>query len=167
MGVPLFICHFSLVAFNILSLSLIFVNFIAMCLSVFLLGFILPGTMCFLVFGDYFLSHVRGVYSNYLFKCFLRSFLSLFSSETPIIQMLVCLMLSQRSLSLCSFLFILFSYILFCSSDIHHSALQVIYPFFCLMVFHGEDIRNVYQRPTRAKEWRNRWIMHQKESTAE
>ena len=40
------ICHFSLVAFNILSLSLIFVSLITMCLSVFLLGFILPGTLC-------------------------------------------------------------------------------------------------------------------------
>ena len=40
------ICHFSLVAFNILSLSLIFVSLITVCLSVFLLGFILPGTLC-------------------------------------------------------------------------------------------------------------------------
>ena len=47
MGVPLYvICHFSLVAFNNFSLSLIFVNFITMCLGVFLLGFILPGTLC-------------------------------------------------------------------------------------------------------------------------
>ena len=47
MGVPLYvISHFSLVAFNILSLSLIFVNLITMCLGVFLLGFILPGTLC-------------------------------------------------------------------------------------------------------------------------
>ena len=42
--VPLYvICHFSLVAFNILSLSLIFVSLITMC---FLLGFILLGTLC-------------------------------------------------------------------------------------------------------------------------
>ena len=47
MGVPLcVICHFSLVAFNNFSLSLIFVNLITMCLGVFLLGFILPGTLC-------------------------------------------------------------------------------------------------------------------------
>ena len=80
MGVPVYIiCYFSLVAFNILSLSLIFASFITMCLTVFLLGFILPGTMCFLVLGDYFLSQVREVYSNYIFKCSLRSFLSLSS----------------------------------------------------------------------------------------
>ena len=45
MGVPLYVtCHFSLVAFNILSL--IFVSLITMCLGMFLLGFILPGTLC-------------------------------------------------------------------------------------------------------------------------
>ena len=47
MGVPLYvICHFSLVAFNNFSLSLIFVSLITACLGVFLLGFILPGTLC-------------------------------------------------------------------------------------------------------------------------
>ena len=47
MGVPLYIiCRFSLAAFNNFSLSLIFANFITMCLGVFLLGFILYGTHC-------------------------------------------------------------------------------------------------------------------------
>ena len=46
MGVPLYVvCHFSLVAFNILSLSLNSVSVITMCLVVFLLGFILPGIL--------------------------------------------------------------------------------------------------------------------------
>ena len=76
MGVPLYcICHFSLVAFNILSL--IFFSLIIMCLGVCLLGFILPGTLCFLDLIDSFLSHVREVFSYYLFKYFLRSFLFL------------------------------------------------------------------------------------------
>ena len=45
MGVPLYVtCWFSFVAFNILSLSLIFVILITMSLTVFLLGYILPGT---------------------------------------------------------------------------------------------------------------------------
>ena len=45
MGVPLYvICHFFCVAFNILSLSLIFVSLVAICLGVFFLGFILPET---------------------------------------------------------------------------------------------------------------------------
>ena len=37
---------FFLVAFNILSLSLIFVSVITVCLTMFLLGFILPGILC-------------------------------------------------------------------------------------------------------------------------
>ena len=46
MGVPLYvICLLSLVAFNI-YLSLMFVSLITMCLGVFLLRFILPGTLC-------------------------------------------------------------------------------------------------------------------------
>ena len=39
------ICCFSLAAFNICSLCLIFVNLITMCLGVFRLGFILFGTL--------------------------------------------------------------------------------------------------------------------------
>ena len=47
MGVPLYvICCFSLIAFNILSLSLIFVILITMCLGMFLFGLILYWTLC-------------------------------------------------------------------------------------------------------------------------
>ena len=134
MGVPLYvICHFSLVAFNTLSLSLTFVSLITMCLGVFLLGFILPGTLCaswtwltisFPMFGKFSSIITLNVFSGPF---------SLDSpSGTPIMRVLVHLMLSQRFPRLSSFLFILFFYILFCSSDFRHSVLQVIYPFFCL-----------------------------------
>ena len=44
MGFPLYVtCSFSLAAFNILSLCLVFVSLIGICLGVFLLGFILYG----------------------------------------------------------------------------------------------------------------------------
>ena len=60
----------------IIYLSLIYISLITMCLGMFLLGFILPGTpLCFLNLADYFLSHVWDVFSYYLFKYFLRSFL--------------------------------------------------------------------------------------------
>ena len=39
-------CCFSLTAFNILSFCLVFVSLISVCLDVFLLGFILYGTLC-------------------------------------------------------------------------------------------------------------------------
>ena len=85
MGVHFYvICHFCLIAFNILFLSLIFVSLFTLCLSVFLLGFILPGTLCasqiwltilFSMLEDF--SAI--ISSNIIF----RSFLSLFSFWDP------------------------------------------------------------------------------------
>ena len=47
MWFPLYVtCCFFLVAFNILSLGLVFVSLISMCYGMFLLGFILYGTFC-------------------------------------------------------------------------------------------------------------------------
>ena len=45
----------------------------------FFLEFILPGTLNFLDLADYYLSHFKEVFSYYLFKYFLESFLSLVS----------------------------------------------------------------------------------------
>ena len=46
-GFPLYdTCYFSLAAFNILSLCLLFVSLISMYLGMFLLGFIWYGTLC-------------------------------------------------------------------------------------------------------------------------
>ena len=84
MGIPLYVIScFSLVTFNISPLSLIFVSLINMCLDVFILGFILYGTLYFVDFGDWFLSNVKEVFSYYLFMYFLRPFLSLFSFLDP------------------------------------------------------------------------------------
>ena len=85
MGVPLYIfCHFFLVAFNILSLSLIFVTFITVRLSRCVPPWVYPAwdSLCFLDLVDYFLYYVWEVFSYYLFKYFLRSFLSLFSWDS-------------------------------------------------------------------------------------
>ena len=62
----------------------------------------------FLDLGGYFLPHFMEVFSYYLLKYFLMVFLSS-SSGTPMIRMLGCLTLSQRSLRLSSFLLIIFS----------------------------------------------------------
>ena len=63
---------------------------------------------------DYFLFHVGEIFNYNLFKNFLIPFLFFFFFWTCIIQMLVGLILSQRSLRLISVLFIVFT--LFCSS---------------------------------------------------
>ena len=81
MGIPLcVICCFSLAAFNIYYLCLIFVNLINMFLGVFHLGYILLGTLFgfFLDLGDYFLPHFRKVFNYCLLKYFLMVFLSVF-----------------------------------------------------------------------------------------
>ena len=77
MGIPLcVICCFSLAAFNICSLCLIFVNLINMCL-----GGVLPlvypvwDSLGFLDLGDNFLPHFREVFHYYLLKYFLMVFL--------------------------------------------------------------------------------------------
>ena len=87
MKVPLYIIFlFSLVVFSILSLCLIFVNLISMCLSMFLLGFMLLETLCaswtFLMVSFLTLGKISN-FSYYLFKYFLRYFLSVFSFWDP------------------------------------------------------------------------------------
>ena len=73
---------FSLAAFNICSLCLIFVNLTDMCLGVFHLGFIPFGTLGFLDLGDYFLPHFREVFNYYILKHFLMVFLLVFFWES-------------------------------------------------------------------------------------
>ena len=127
MGLPLYIIYLlSLVAFNILSLWLIFIGFITMCLDVLFLGFILPGTLCtpFPMLGKF----PAIISSNILLGPF--SFFS--SSGTPIMWMFVNLMLSQRYLGIFSFVFNLFFNILFYCSYFHCSVLHFTYQFFCL-----------------------------------
>ena len=72
------------------------------------------GFLCLLDLTDYSLFHVGEISKNYnLFKIFSHPFF-LSSSGTPVSW--VCLIWSQRSLRLCSALFILFT--LFCSSKV-------------------------------------------------
>ena len=114
MGIPLYIiCCFSLAAFNIFSLYLIFESLINMSWCVPPWIYTVWDSLCFLDLLDYFFSHTREVFNYNLFKCFLSSFfLSLLLLGYLYIQMFVWLMLFQRSLRLFSILFILFS--LFC-----------------------------------------------------
>ena len=123
MGFPFYVtCCFSLAAFNILSLYLVFVILISMCLGMFLLGFILYGTLCafwtWLAIFFSMLGKFSAIFSSKKLSC---PFF-FYSSETPIIQILVHLMLSQRSLRLSSALLILFT--LFCSSEVFSTILS-------------------------------------------
>ena len=134
MGIPLCVfCCFSLAAFSICSLCLIFVNLINMCLGVFHLGFILFGTLwvswTWMIISFPILGKFSTIISSSLFSW---SFFLSSSSGTPMIQMLGHLTLSQRSLRLSSFLLIRFSFFL---SDSFISTILIFYftnPIFCL-----------------------------------
>ena len=103
-----------------------------MCFGMFLLGFILYGTLCFLALSECFLSPIRESFDYNFFKYFLRPFLFLFSFWVPydanVRTFNVVPEVSETVLiSLNSFFFILF-----CGSDFHHSVFQLTYSFFCL-----------------------------------
>ena len=95
-------------------LSLIFVSVFTMCLGVFLLGFILPGSLCafwpWLIISFPMLGKFLAIISSNIFS---GPFSLSSLSGAPIMWMLAHLMLTQRSLRLASFHFILFS--IFCS----------------------------------------------------
>ena len=106
------ICCFSLTAFTICSLCLIFVSLIKMYLGLFHLGYVLLGLSGFLGLGWLFPSYFRRVFSHYLLKYFLMPFLFSYSSGTSIIRMLWHLTLPQSFLKLSSFFKFLFSFLL-------------------------------------------------------
>ena len=125
---------FSLAAFNICSLCLILVNLINVCLSVFCFGFILIGTLWvswnWVAISFPILGKFSTIISSSIFS---QSFFLSSSSGTPMIQMLVCLTLSQRSLRLSSFLlFIFFLFFPLCFIYFHHSIFYLTDPIFCL-----------------------------------
>lgn len=99
-------------SFNILCLGVSLFEFTWSSLSFSLLEFI----ELFIVGCLYaFFHQIWEVFRHYFFKYYLRPFLFLFFSGTPMVHMLVHLMVSHRSLRLCSlFLIHLFW---FCSSD--------------------------------------------------
>ena len=110
MGIPLsVICCFSLAAFNICSLCLIFVNLITMCLEMFHLGFILFGTLWVSWTWVAISFPILGKFSTIISSIFSWSFF-LSSSSGTLIRMLGHLTLSRRSLRLSLFLLIHFSF---------------------------------------------------------
>ena len=114
MGFPLyFTCCFSLAAFNVLSLCLVFVSLISLCLGLFILGFILYGTLCASWIWLAIFFSMLGKFSTIIYSRIFSYTFTFSSSETPIIQMLVCLIWTQKSLRLSSALFILFTFFWF------------------------------------------------------
>ena len=134
MGIPLcVICCFSLAAFNICSLCLIFVNLLNMCLGVFCLGFIQFVTLwvswSWVIISFPILGTFSTIFSSSIFSWsfFLCSF-----SRTPMIRMLKRLIMSRRSLRLSSLLLIHLYF--FLSDSFISTILSSLFtnPIFCL-----------------------------------
>ena len=143
MGIPLCVmCCFSLAAFNICSLCLIFVNLINMCLGLFHLGFILFGTLAFLDLVDYFLPHFRQVFNYYLLKYCLRAFLFVFffwdSYDSNVGAFDIVPEVSQVVLTSVN------SFFFFLSSYFHHSIFHLTYPIFCLSYSTIDSLQSVF-----------------------
>ena len=94
--------------------------------------FILFGTLCFLYLDICLLLQAWEVFSHNFIKCFFffffLTFFSILSSGTPMMLILVCLMLSQRSLTLFQFFQFVFLFTVF-MGDFHHSTFHITYAF--------------------------------------
>ena len=132
MGSPLYVIFcFSLVAFNIFSLNLIFVSLINMCLGVFPRVYPVWDSLCFLDLGNYFLSHVREVFNYNLFKYFLSPFLFLFFWDPYNSNVAAFSVVPEFSESVFNS-FPSFFFILLLGSYFHHFVFQLTYSFFYL-----------------------------------
>ena len=131
MGFPLYVtCWFSLAAFNILFLCLIFVSLINLCLGLFLPGFILYGTLHLLDLIDYLLFHVGEIFNYNLFKNFLKAFLFLFFWDPYNSNAGAFDIVTEVSETVLSF-FHSFYFILLFRSYFHHFIFQLTDLFFC------------------------------------
>ena len=135
MGLPLcVICCFTLAAFNIFYLCLIFINLNNICLGMLCLGFFLFGTLwvswTWVVISFPILGKFSTIISSSIFSW---PFFLFSSSGTPMIQMLGHITLSQRSPNLSLFFFYSFFFFFsLCFIYFHHSIFHLTYPIFCL-----------------------------------
>ena len=134
MGIPFYIiCCFSLAAFNIFSLYLIFDSLVNMCLGVFPIGFVLYGTLytssTWLTISFPILVNFSTIISSNIFS---SPFLFLFFFWDPynlnIGAFNVVPEVSETVLNS----FHPFFFLVLCSSYFHYFIFQVTYPFFCL-----------------------------------
>ena len=134
MDIPLYvICCFSITAFNIFSLYLIFDSVINMWLGVFLLAFILYRTLCtswtWLTISFSILGKFSTIISSNIFSVpfFLFVFWDPYNSNVGVVN--VVPEVSETLLKS----FHCFFFILLCISYFHYFIFQVTCPFFCLL----------------------------------
>ena len=131
MGFPLYVtCCFSLAAFNILSLWLVFVSLISMCLGMFFLGFICMGLFAPLGLDELFPFPVGEIFNDNVFKNFPIPFLFLFFFWDPYnLNVGVFDIVPEVSDTILSSFF--FYFIRLYRSYFHHFIFQLTNLFFC------------------------------------
>ena len=100
-----------------------------MCLGVFLLRFMLYGTLRFLDLIDYFLSHIKEAFKYNIFKYFLSPFLFLFFFSDPYNSHVGVFNVVPKVSKTVLNSFHSFFFILLCGSFFHYFIFQVTYPF--------------------------------------
>ena len=118
----------------IFYLSFCLFSLITVCLAVFLLGFILPGTLCaswtWLTISFPMFRKCSAIISSNIFSGPFS--LSLFSFWDPYNMNVGAFNVVQEDSQAVFISFDFSPYLLFCGIDFHHSVLQDIYLFFCL-----------------------------------
>ena len=136
MGFPLYVtCCFSLDAFNILSLCLVFVSLISMCLVVFLLNYPVWDSLCLLDLIGYFFFCVGEIFKYNLFKNFLIPFIFLFFWDLCSSNVGVFDIVLEVSEMILSSLFFFFNFIMLFRGYFHHFIFQLTGLFFCFRYF--------------------------------
>ena len=102
-----------------------------MCLDIFLLEFILYGTLCLLDLIDYFIFHVGEIFNYNLFRKFLIRFLFLFFFWDPYNSNVGAFDIVEEVSETIFRSFYSFYFILLFRRYLHHFVFQLTDPFFC------------------------------------
>ena len=130
MEIPLCVIFFSLAAFNIFSLNLIFVGFINMCLGVFLLGFILYGTLSASWTWVTISFSMLGKFSTIISSNIFSDFLFLFFFWYPYNSNVHAFSVVPEVFEIVFNYFYSFLFFLFLGHYFHHFVFQLTYSFF-------------------------------------
>ena len=136
-------CCFSLAAFNILSLCLVFGSFISMYLGVFFLGLSCKGLFVPLELIDYFLFHPGNIFNYNLFKSFLIPFLFLFFFLDPYNSNIAVFDIVPEVSEIILSSFHSFYFILLFGSYCHHFIFQLTDSFFCFRYFAIDSLESI------------------------
>ena len=147
MGFPLSVtCCFSLAAFTLLSLCLVFGSFISMYLGVFFLGLSCMGLFVLLELIDYFLFHSGEIFNYNLFKSVLIPFIFLFFFLDPYNSNISVFDIVPEVSEIILNSFHSFYLILLFGNYCHHFIFQLTDSFFCFRYSAIDSFESVFNQ---------------------